>query len=298
MAEQQPVVLIIDDDPINVDVIQEFLVDELVDLRLAYSGEEGLRLLEQTPEVDVVLLDRMMPDIDGMQILHLMKQDPRMKFIPVILETALATTDEVADGIRAGCFYYLTKPFSRKVLREVVTNAVRDRKYQKGLHDSLTAARDAMSRLQEARFCFRNRAEALQIAGMLANMAIKPASLHVGLFELMVNAVEHGNLGIGYDETTQLIAQGGYEAEVERRLRSPQYLSQQATITFRRSGHTLEFVIEDEGQGFDWESYLEMRPERINDNHGRGIALVNRLVFSKLEYRAPGNCVAATYHDK
>ncbi len=61
-----------------------------------------------------------------------------------------------------------------------------------------------------------------------------------------------------------------------------------------RGAAELTFRIVDEGEGFEWKRYLEIRPERLLDAHGRGIALARALCFSDLEYREPGNEVVAS----
>jgi anti-sigma regulatory factor (Ser/Thr protein kinase) len=116
----------------------------------------------------------------------------------------------------------------------------------------------------------------------------------MGLMELMLNAIEHGNLGITYDEKTALIREDCLQEEVQRRLELPENADKFASIKFRRDGISLIFVISDQGNGFDWKSYLEMGMERLMDNHGRGIAMSRSISFTQLEYRGKGNIVEAT----
>lgn len=105
----------------------------------------------------------------------------------------------------------------------------------------------------------------------------------------MLNAVEHGNLGITYDEKTRL---GGGEAlaeEIHRRLASADFANKVATVEFTRNRGELRFIVRDQGKGFDWRQYLEMSPERAFDTHGRGIAMSKLLSFDVLEYKGCGN---------
>lgn len=151
----EPVILAIDDDPINLEIIQEFLSTEPYRLLTANSGEEGLEVLHrEAGNVDAVLLDRMMPGIDGIEVLNRIKQDPVLESIPVILLTAAGEPHQIAEGIRAGCFYYLTKPFDFDVLRAVLTSALRDHAcrlvMQAGLHKLKDAIRDERSRTHQA----------------------------------------------------------------------------------------------------------------------------------------------------
>jgi hypothetical protein len=116
----------------------------------------------------------------------------------------------------------------------------------------------------------------------------------LGLTELMVNAVEHGNLGITYREKSALNEKGNWRDEVDRRLALPENADRFATICMRRAADGISFTILDRGDGFDWQSYLEMCPERAFDSHGRGIAMSRMLSFTSVEYSGNGNTVCAT----
>ena len=112
--------------------------------------------------------------------------------------------------------------------------------------------------------------------------------------ELMLNAVEHGNLAITYEEKSQLIAASNLDAEIERRLSLPSFASRKARLRILNSRTQLQYVICDEGSVFDWAPYLEMSPARAFDTHGRGIAMSRLLSFDAVEYQGCGNQVVAT----
>ena len=113
----------------------------------------------------------------------------------------------------------------------------------------------------------------------------------MGLVELLVNAVEHGNLGITYAEKSALRQASRWEDEVERRLSQEPWRSRRARVALRREGSQVEFTITDEGAGFDWKPFLDFDPARAFDLNGRGIAMARKLGFSSLEYRGAGNIV-------
>jgi CheY-like chemotaxis protein len=134
MSNQTPIILAVDDDPINLDIIDEFTLGKGFELLTAESGVEALELLRrEKTRVDVVLLDRMMPGIDGLEVLQQIKKDPELCKIPVILLTAASESAQVAEGVNAGCFYYLTKPFDRNVLNKVLTSALREQTGQESV---------------------------------------------------------------------------------------------------------------------------------------------------------------------
>jgi C4-dicarboxylate-specific signal transduction histidine kinase len=114
MDERQKV-LVVDDEPRNQRIICEVLED-LVDLKVASSGEEALSLLS-TYEADLVLLDIMMPGIDGYEVCKRIKGDPKLALTKVILVSGKAMTDERLKGYESGSDDYMTKPF---VLEELL----------------------------------------------------------------------------------------------------------------------------------------------------------------------------------
>ena len=136
--------------------------------------------------------------------------------------------------------------------------------------------------------------EAADLALSLAGLCPDPASAAMGLSELLVNAVEHGNLGIGYVEKSEMRRNDTWDREIDARLHDPVLGARRARIAFRRMPDALAFTISDEGVGFDWRSYLEFAPERAFDPNGRGIAMARLTSFSALDYRDRGNIVVAT----
>ena len=106
----------------------------------------------------------------------------------------------------------------------------------------------------------------------------------LGLTELLVNAVEHGNLEISYDEKTELTRERALQREISRRLALPAYRDRVAAVRFERSGGRVQVEICDQGPGFDPEPYLTIDPRRVFDSHGRGIAIAKLLSFDRLEY--------------
>jgi CheY-like chemotaxis protein len=295
MSKLQPAVLIVDDEPFNLRVIEEFLADCNYRLVTATNGTDAWNRLQADPEgFDAVLLDRMMPDMDGIEVLKRIKCDPHLRLLPVIMQTASSAPSQVAEGIREGAYYYLTKPFEPEVLRTVVATAIRDRAEYHATEEHREAEQQAIHLLDLAEFTLQTPANARSVALLLSSFCPSPQAACIGLVELMLNAIEHGNLGISYDEKTQLITENRLYDEIERRLALPEYAGRRATIKFRRTGASLIFTIHDEGNGFDWKPYMEMSVARLMDNHGRGIAMSKSIAFTHIEYRGKGNSVIAT----
>jgi len=290
----QTCVLVVDDEPIGRETLAENLTEEGYAVVEAESGEAAWKLIDATPDrFDAILLDRMMPDMDGIEILRRVKMRPDMMHVPVIMQTGMTADADVLEGLRAGAYYYLTKPFSADTLLAIVAAATRDYRGHRELEAEVQRQSSTLSCLQQARFLFKSPEEARNLAALAANAAPDPGRVVLGLSELMLNAVEHGNLAIGYDEKTRLIDAGRLHDEIARLLASSELGSRQAELLIERAEDALIFIIRDQGAGFDWQAYLEMSPERAFDTHGRGIAMSRMISFDSLEYIGRGNEVKA-----
>lgn len=287
--------LIADDEPHNLELLQLFLEQENYLVDTANDGTLAWEKISTNPDrYDVVLLDRMMPNMSGMEVLQKMKEDARLRRLPVVLQTALSSTEDINAGIEAGAYYYLGKPYERSMLQSVVAAAINDyRQYRELAHD-LKHSQRTLGMLDAGEFSFSTLDEAHALAVLLANGCAAGASIVSGLSELFVNAVEHGNLEISYQEKSRLIEEGCWLAEVERRLTMPDYRDRRVRVFYKRLDTRLTFLITDEGAGFDWNQFMEIDPDRGGDSHGRGIALARMISFSTLQYLGAGNQVVAT----
>lgn len=287
-------VLVVDDEPIGREVMAENLMDEGYEVVEADSGESAWAAIDASPQrFDAILLDRLMPDMDGIEILRRVKNRPDMMNVPVIMQTGMTADADVLEGLKAGAYYYLTKPFAAETLLAIVAAAVRDYRSHLALEEEVKRQGSTLGCLAEARFVFRTPDEARNLATLLANAAPEPGRVVLGLSELMLNAVEHGNLGIGYQQKTLLIENDSLHAEIDRLLATAEYGSRQAELLVSRNAEELTYRVRDQGAGFDWSGFLEMSPDRAFDTHGRGIAMSRMISFDRLEYRGCGNEVEA-----
>lgn len=292
MDQQAPRVLIVDDEPINVEILLEYLDDAGYDLDSVSDGEQAWERLQAEPDrYDVLILDRMMPRMTGMEVLARVKSHPLLQSMPVIMQTALSAQNEILEGIRGGAYYYLTKPFDQELLLSVLGTAVGDRlRYRRMQRESEVAGR-SFGLMCEGRFRFRTLQAARDLASVLANACPDPKRVIIGMSELLINAVEHGNLAISYEEKSRLRKTDDWDGEVQRRLQDPRYADRFVEVYYRREEHRVQVTITDQGDGFDWRHYLDFEPGRVFDTHGRGIAMSRMVSFDSLEYRGNGNQV-------
>lgn len=117
-------ILVVDDVPGNVKLLQARLTAEYFDVLTATSGPEALETCENS-KVDVVLLDVMMPDMDGFEVCQRLKRDPATSHIPVVMVTALDQVSDRIRGLEAGADDFLTKPVNDLQLITRVKSLVR-----------------------------------------------------------------------------------------------------------------------------------------------------------------------------
>lgn len=286
--------LVADDEAVDLVLISDLLEGRDFHVELAVDGAQAWMLLDADPErFDTLILDRFMPRMDGLELLLKLKRDPRFEDLPVIMQTAAASPDEVEEGLVAGAWYYLAKPYRIEALGRIVDTALRERQNRLELRRLRAEHSAVWEMVHQGVFRFRDIRQARLLSAQLAVFTPKPSHVSMGLTELMINAVEHGNLGVGYDEKTRLLDEGIWLQELDRRLALPSNQDRFVQITVLREPGRLVFTVQDQGAGFEWGDYLELDAERAFDSHGRGIAMARQLAFSSLDYLGAGNEVRA-----
>ncbi|KKH68721.1 response regulator [Methanosarcina mazei] len=135
----RPKVLIVDDMRENVELMEAYLAVEPYKVFCAYGGKEALRIVDKE-KPDIVLLDVMMPEVNGYEVCKILKENPETQFIPVLMLTALSELEDRIKGIEVGADDFLTKPINRLELKTRVKSLLR----VKYLHDRLVADKDSL----------------------------------------------------------------------------------------------------------------------------------------------------------
>lgn len=151
--------------------------------------------------------------------------------------------------------------------------------------------------IDTCKFKIRTVEQARSLARFAAGMFKDPARIEPGLYELLLNAVEHGCLGIGHALKTRLLQNNTWQTEVLRRQSLPENREKNVEVVIARRQEGIFAVITDPGTGFDWKSWITVDPSRAADTHGRGIARARGLSFDSIAFNAEGNQVAAHTRD-
>jgi len=294
-------ILIVDDESHNRALLRRILRKGGFTFEIAKNGEEALSFLEKNADYATVLLDRMMPGINGLNVLKAIKENERLRDIPVIFQTALAQPEEVAEGIKAGSFYYVTKPYPPDEQLLAIVHAaigeyesrVRIREDRAKISEQTQKTLNGLRMIDRIELSLQTLEQVQAATIVLSGICPDPDKVVMGLQELLINGVEHGNAGITYDEKSSLNEAGNWSEEVKRRLALPENKNKRVRVSLERQGNVIQFTIKDDGPGFRWNNYLKISQDRIFDNHGRGIAMAGMLSFSSIKYKGCGNEVIA-----
>src|SRR3990172_7568843 len=132
MNDEVPDVLIVDDEPLNLNVLEAYLHGEGCRITKATNGADALRSAAETPP-DLVLLDVMMPGMDGLEVCRRLKEDDKTRFVPVVIITSLDQRDDKINALQAGADDFITKPVDRSELLARARSLLKI----KSLHDRL-----------------------------------------------------------------------------------------------------------------------------------------------------------------
>lgn len=135
----------------------------------------------------------------------------------------------------------------------------------------------------------RTREDAEQLADLLVACVVGTAPYRLGLLELLLNAIEHGNLEIGGPLKARLLRDHCLDREIAARLDREPYCSRRVRVVIVRIEPAVEIEIRDDGRGFAWREALAAELVASDEPNGRGIALTRATCFPDLEYRDPGN---------
>ncbi len=139
---KNPLILIIDDNKLNMKIITQTLKKEKYLLATANNGKKGLEMIQNIPP-DLILLDIIMPEINGFEVCKRLKASPKTKAIPIILLTARTDTKDIIKGLKLGAIDYITKPFNTAELNARVKTQIelkKARDTQKNLIEKLEKA--------------------------------------------------------------------------------------------------------------------------------------------------------------
>lgn len=296
-AQRKRVVLAVDDDDMNLMILSKSIEEAGFTAKSFISSAMAWDYLVQNGEdVDIVLLDKMMPELDGLEMLKRIKRTKSLRHLPVILQTGDVGMNQMNEGLKNGAYYYLSKPFHPEILTSILHAAANECLLREELLEQMTVNHVRfMGMMREAEFVLKTHAEARLLAATIAQSATYPEFVAIGLMELLSNAIEHGNLEIGYDRKRKCLWSHNWVQELATRATSAEYGNRVVRVRLDRAPQGLHVTIIDEGKGFDWQDHVKASGEnaRLDESNGRGIAKA-LIMLDDLHFNAKGNEVRCT----
>ncbi|WP_114766293.1 response regulator [Vibrio rhodolitus] len=172
--ERQRTILVVDDEPSNLQVLGEVLKPNYK-IKVCRSGKQALEICAKSNKPDLILLDIMMPEMDGLEVCSALKGDPETEFIPIIFVSALSQTDDVVKGLKLGAVDYIQKPVIPEIVLARVDTHIKAVIQREKLSAQIDSLIDASRHQDEAlqTFChdLRNPLTALHatLTGMISD---------------------------------------------------------------------------------------------------------------------------------
>jgi len=259
------------------------------------QAEDGTKAVElyKTESPLVVVSDIMMPKMDGLTLLTEIRRIDRNA--TVILMTGQGNEDVLLKALRGGATNFFKKPFAVRELIEEIRKVVEFR---------LEAARSSLFSpllVEETKTFVMPRADSpffpiinqitLQLPCILPTEDI--LNLKIGIEEVITNAIEHGNLGISFEEKSKAIQEGRLADLIAQKGRESDAAGRSVRISSRLSPERFELSVRDDGGGFDWRNLPAVEPENLLAFNGRGLFLT-KIYFDGVAFNDAGNEVTLT----
>ena len=295
-TNSERVVVVVDDDEMNLMILDKGVQEAGYTAKAFINPVEAWEYIDSHPdEVDIALLDKMMPGMNGLDMLQRIKSSKNLRHIPVILQTGDAGVEQMKKGLETGASYYLTKPFSPDILIALLRSTVNECINRDALLDQVHGNHTAVRLLNAGSFDVRTHDEARYVAAFLSEFTDFPYLVSVGIMELLSNSIEHGNLEIGYASKRNYLCSGSWDVILAERAYHAPYGSRSVKVAFTRKQSDVLVSVKDEGPGFDWTLFDDENTseKRFYDPNGRGISKA-RNILQNIEYKGCGNEVCFT----
>jgi len=278
---------VVDDQEALRTLLARLLEREGFDPVQAEDGAQAVELYKSEAPL-VVVSDIMMPKMDGLTLLNEIRRIDRNA--TVILMTGQGNEDVLLKALRGGATNFFKKPFAVRELIDEIRKVVEFR---------LEAARSSLFSpllVEETKTFVMPRADSpffpiinqitLQLPCILPAEDI--LNLKIGIEEVITNAIEHGNLGITFEEKSKAIQDGRLADLIAAKGRESDAAGRSVRITSRLSPQRFEITIRDDGRGFNWRDLPAVIPENLLAFNGRGLFLT-KIYFDEVSFNDAGN---------
>ncbi len=283
-------ILIVEDEYPVRDVLKIALSENGYMVYEAENGKQGIQMfIDNIP--DIVLTDVKMPGISGIEVTKKIKE--AQPDADVVIMTGYGSEELVIEAIRAGATNYLKKPVSFDELFNIFDHIIFKRENRKRfevIKEGVIYEKKTVTINNDISKIWGIVNQVLyNIPPVLGEKTIE--GLKLGLYEILVNAIEHGNLGITAKEKEESLKNTSYSDLMNSRMNMANEKNRTVMIHSVYEVKKLTIEIIDQGVGFNYKELKTLADtETLMGIHGRGIILTS-LYYDKLEFKGPGNTV-------
>ncbi|MCP4148931.1 MAG: response regulator, partial [bacterium] len=280
-------ILIIDDNVDLLDYLKDFFMIYNYEVILAETGNEGIeKFREYIP--DIVISDMRLPDKNGNIVVKEIKEID--KDVPIIIITGYSDHQLILSAMKNGAVDLLKKPFKPNDLKYLINKI---ETLFKKIKVKLSAS---FVQWEKRHLIIRNDIHIIRsvvdfIFSNIDYICEDVSFMKIGLQEVLINAIEHGNLDISNKEKQELLDKGDYNKILKERVQHSEYKDKFVDIKIFSTPEYLKITIQDMGKGFDPTNIPDPEnPENFLKESGKGILMAMH-AFDEVQYNDLGNCV-------
>jgi len=282
-------ILIVDDNPVDQAFAEKCIADQGYQVIKAADGRAAQELIAAASP-DVVLTDMQMPDIDGLELVREIRRSHT--HIPVVIMTAFGSEEMATQALNAGAASYVPKRLLKDQIGDVLRTVLQavESAQERQLVGELVSEISMVFRMgyqpkatQALINYFQDVLKRVRFGDQTLIFQIT-----VAVTEALTNAIEHGNLGL----KSTLRESGAYQELGDERKQMSPYRNRVATVHFDLNAEHVQFVIQDQGDGFDTSSLPDPTdPENLMKDSGRGLTLI-RTFMDEVKYNEEGTKIS------
>lgn len=289
-------VLLVDDEPLVREELGGFLEDEGYEVMTARDGEEGLELFRQHGP-DMVITDAKMPKREGLDLARAILEENA--HVPITMITGHGSETMAISALRLGITDFIKKPVQITDLLAALDRMQGALKLATVRAECGAMVPDSVRLLRRSRrYQLGNDATVIPsfVKSVVDDMGVgidnrRREGLQLALREILLNAVEHGNLEVSFQEKTDATERGSLDGLLAQRLDDPVLSARQVFVDVTRTEEQIHVLVKDQGRGFDWRSIPDPTdPANLLRSHGRGVLLAH-LSVDELSFNDAGNQV-------
>jgi response regulator RpfG family c-di-GMP phosphodiesterase len=256
----------------------------------AASNDEANKMLLTNRDTQMIILDGNFPQKQLTDFVEFLEKDHDFSKIPVIINGASKDNADILENLKSTYHYILPhflEPHIQTSMIKSVANDINEKKQKTKEFESIFTS---MQYIENCTLKIKTLDDVTNVSDFIAKLHPNAEKVFLGISEILINSVEHGNLNIDYETKSQLISTGNWVDEINRRLTLDEHKHKQVIINISNTDTKLSCHIIDQGTGFNWKNFTANNNQNPSTTtHGRGIALASALSIDEIEYIGCGN---------